>query len=83
MSDNNKPEEEYTVKSDSIIDTIKKIIHEGNVRKITVRKKNGDIIVSIPVSVSLVGLWLLPYFTIIGAALAVLTECKITVERDK
>jgi hypothetical protein len=81
MEDDNK-QEEYNVKSSDVIETLKKLLREGNIRKITVRKKNGDVIASLPITFGLIGVMVAPFLALVGAAAALLTECKITVERD-
>lgn len=73
-------EEEYKVKGKDILKLIKKLIREGNVAKITV-KKEDEIIVNIPVNAMAVGLVLLPFASIIAATVALAVDCTIQVQR--
>jgi len=73
--------ESFFVKGEELLQKIKGLIAEGNVRKIIISDKAGKEIMSFPVNVGLVGILLAPIFAAVGAAAALLTECSITVER--
>lgn len=62
---------------------VKELIQEGNVTKISITDKNDKEIMSFPVNVGLLGLVFAPIFAAIGALAAMITECKITVERKQ
>ena len=62
---------------------LKELIHEGNVRRVTIKDKSGKTIVVIPVTVGVVGALLVPPLVVVGAIAALVTECTITVERTK
>jgi hypothetical protein len=64
-----------------IIDTIKKLIHEGNVRRITI-KQDGHTIAEFPLSFGVVGAALAPSLAAVGAIAALVAECTIEIERD-
>ena len=67
-------------KGGQIIDTIKKLVHEGNVRKITI-KQDGQTIAEFPLTFGVVGAIMAPALAAIGAIAALVTECTIEVER--
>ncbi len=73
--------EEYTVQSDDLVKKIKELIHEGNVSKIIVKKENGETLLEMPLSVGVVGTILVPWMAAIGVIAALVTRCKIIVER--
>ncbi|WP_353131258.1 DUF4342 domain-containing protein [Parapedobacter pyrenivorans] len=75
--------ESFFVKGEELLQKIKDIVAEGNVRKIILSDKSGKEIMSFPVTVGVVGLLLAPLLAAIGAAAALLTECTITVERNE
>lgn len=78
-----KQQEEFKVEGKKVVGKVKELIKEGNVRKITVKDKKGKIILALPVTAGVVGAILLPPLVVIGAVAALLTECTITVQREK
>jgi len=77
-----KKEETFTVTGDSLLKKVKELINEGNIRKITIKDKNGKTIFIVPLTLGVVGAVLAPVLAGIGAIAALLTECSITVERE-
>jgi Domain of unknown function (DUF4342) len=63
----------------NIIDTIKRVVHEGNIRKISV-KQDGRVVAEFPLTFGVVGAALAPALAAIGAITALLTDCTIEVE---
>ncbi len=78
-----KTQEEFKVEGKKVVGRVKALIKEGNVRKITVKDSKGKIILSLPVTAGVIGAVLLPPLVILGAVAAFLTECTITVQREK
>jgi len=78
-----KQQEEFKVEGKKVVSKIKALIKEGNVRKITVKDNKGKIILSLPVTAGVIGAILLPPLIVIGGIAALLTECTITVQREK
>lgn len=76
-------EEEFRVTGDELLAKVKELIREGNVRKITIRDKDGKTIVEFPLTIGVVGTVFLPMFAAIGTLAALLTECTISVIREK
>lgn len=75
--------ETFIVNGENLLKKIKEIIAEGNVTKISILDKSGKEIMSFPVTIGVVGVVFAPIFAAIGALAALLTECKITVEKRK
>jgi hypothetical protein len=69
------------VMADNLLKTAKDLINEGNVRRITVKDKDGRVVASFPVSVGVVGALLAPALVALGALSAVMTECTLSVEK--
>jgi uncharacterized protein DUF4342 len=69
-----------TAKGGEIVETIKKLIHEGNVRKISI-SQDGHVIAEFPLTLGVVGAALAPPLAAIGAIAALVTDCTIEVER--
>ena len=78
-----KTQEEFKVEGKKVVSRVKALIKEGNVRKITVKDSKGKIILSLPVTAGVIGAILLPPLIVVGAIAALLTECTITVQREK
>lgn len=75
--------EEFKVNGEDLLKKVKSIIAEGNVRKITVKNKEGKSIVELPLTVGVVGAALAPLLAAVGAIAALVTECTIVVEREE
>ena len=77
-----RPEEreEWQVKGEDLVATFKKLLHEGNVRRIIV-KHEGETAVEIPLTVGVVGTLLAPWLAAVGAMGALLTNCTVEVVR--
>jgi hypothetical protein len=73
--------EVFTVAADKIVDKIKTIITEGNVRRITIKNDKGTTLVVIPLTVAVIGTVLAPVLAAVGALAALVTRCTIVVER--
>lgn len=74
--------ESFKVAADQLVDTIKQIIHEGNVRRVII-KQDGRTVVEFPITVGVIGTVFAPMLAAAGALAAVLTECTLEVERTK
>jgi len=74
--------EEFKVAGDQLVDTVKKLIEEGNARRITIKNREGKVIVEVPLTIGVVGVALAPMLAALGAVAGLLTECTVAVERD-
>ncbi len=73
--------EEYSVSSDSLIERVKELLHEGNVTRIIVKNEKGNVLLEIPATVGVIGVVLAPWLAALGAIAALATNCKIVVEK--
>ncbi|HRV33956.1 MAG TPA: DUF4342 domain-containing protein [Anaerovoracaceae bacterium] len=65
-----------------MIDAIKDAIRKGNVTKITIKKKDGEILLNLPVSIGIIGTVLFPWAAV-GATIAAFgTKCTIELLKD-
>ena len=69
------------VMAEDMLKTVKEVIREGNVRRITVKDKDGKVIASFPLAVGVIGVVVAPVLAAIGALSAVLTECTLSIEK--
>jgi len=73
--------EDIKVKGEQLVSKTKEILKEGNVRKISIKDKDGNTILSLPLTVGVIGAVLAPFLAAVGAVAALLTECTISVEK--
>lgn len=73
--------EEYTVSGDELVHKVKQIVHEGNIRRISIKTEGGNTLLEFPLTVGVVGVVLLPMWAALGAAAALITDCTIAVEK--
>ena len=72
--------ESVKIEGGQLLDHVRHIIREGNVRRIRVRQ-NGSVVAEFPLTVGVVGTVFAPVLAAIGALAALLTECSIEIER--
>ena len=72
--------EEFQVMGEDLVATVKRLLHESNVRRIIIKHEDHTVI-EIPLSVGLIGTLLVPWLAAIGAISTVLTHCTVEVER--
>ncbi|HSP56473.1 MAG TPA: DUF4342 domain-containing protein [Dehalococcoidia bacterium] len=74
--------ETFQLQGGQILEKVRQLIHEGDVRRITV-KQRGHIVAEFPLTVGVVGAIFAPILAAIGALTALLADCTIEVERAK
>jgi hypothetical protein len=72
--------EEFKVMGEDLVATVKNLVHESNVRRISI-KHEGQTVLEIPLTVGLIGTFLAPWLAAVGAISAVLTNCTLEVVR--
>jgi hypothetical protein len=78
MSDTCK--ESFKVAGQQLVDAMKKLLHEGNVRRVII--KHGDhTIAEFPLTIGVIGAVLAPVLAAVAAIAAVVNECTVEVER--
>lgn len=73
--------EEFRIKGEAVIAKVKEILHEGNVRRITIKNEEGNTLIEIPLTFGVVGVLLLPVWAAIGAIAALAANLTIVVEK--
>ena len=74
--------ETFNIDGEQLLNKVKELIAEGNIRKITITDKSGKELMSFPLTVGVVGALVVPVLAAIGAVAALIGECSITVERE-
>ncbi|MBI3739198.1 MAG: DUF4342 domain-containing protein [Chloroflexi bacterium] len=75
--------EEFKVNGEELLARIKKLIHEGNIRRIIIKDKDGKTVMEIPMTLGVVGTLIAPQLAAIGAIAALLTEATVVVEKSE
>ncbi len=73
--------EEFSVSASNLVDRVKELLHEGNVTRIIVKDEKGKPLLEIPATVGVIGAVLAPWLTALGVIAALVTNCRIVVER--
>jgi hypothetical protein len=74
--------ETFDVKSSHLVEKVKELVREGNVRRITINDSTGQTVLEIPVTVGVVGVLVAPALAAIAALAALVADYSIEVERD-
>jgi hypothetical protein len=83
MSEEKVRTEEFQVNGDELIAKIKELIHEGNVRRVSIRNEDGRTLIDIPLTVGVVGAILVPQLAALGAIAALVTHGTIVIEKEQ
>ncbi len=81
MSEGKVRTEEYQVSGDALVAKVKELVHEGNIRRISIKNEEGKSLIEVPLTLGVVGALLLPVWAAIGAIAALVTNCTIVVEK--
>ncbi len=78
--------EEFAVSGGELLDKVKGLLREGNVRRIFIKNADGDVLLEIPltagVAVTAIAAAVSPVLVAVGAIAALLTQGTIGVERQ-
>ncbi len=83
MNEQKTFQEEIKVTGQQLVETVKKLIHEGNIRHIFIKNEKGDTLLEIPVTFATAGAILMPILAALGAIAALVTKCTIVVVKVK
>jgi repressor of nif and glnA expression len=75
--------EEMKVMGRDLVDKVKSLVHEGNVRRIILKDEKGQTFLELPLSVAAVGVLAVPVLAGLGAIAALVANFTVVVERVK
>lgn len=75
--------QEFSVTGGQVVEFLKKVLHEGNIRRVVLKDESGKTLLEIPVTIGVVGVVLLPVWAAIGAAAALVAKMTIVIEKDE
>jgi hypothetical protein len=81
MSEEKFRTEEFRVDGEELVTRIKKLVNEGNIRRIIIKNKEDKVIFEIPLTFGVVGALIAPQLAALGAIAALLTEATVVVEK--
>jgi uncharacterized protein DUF4342 len=73
--------EEFKVRGKDLVDKIKSLVHEGNVRRIILKDEKGQTFLEIPLTVAALGAIAAPVLAGLGAIAALVANFTLVVER--
>jgi len=73
--------EQFRISGDELLAKVRELVHEGNVRRITIKNEDGHTLIELPLTFGVIGAALLPVWAAVGAIAALATHCSIVVER--
>jgi competence protein ComGC len=73
--------EEFQIDGDQLVAKIKELLHEGNIRRITIKDDKGQTLIEIPLTIGVVGVVLLPVVAAVGAIAVLVAKCTIVLEK--
>lgn len=74
--------EEFKVSGGKLIQKLKDIIKEGNVRRVVLKNPQGRTLLDMPLTAGVVGAALLPFWAAVGAVAVLATDYTVLIERD-
>ena len=78
-----KNTEEFVVNGEEVIGKIKELINQGNIRRIIIKDMDDKVLIELPLTVGVVIAVLAPVLAAVGALAAIVTKCKIIVEKKE
>jgi len=73
--------EEVKVQAQDLVEKVKQLIHEGNVRRVIIRDDHGATFMEVPLSVATLGVIAAPVLAAVGAIATALSHFTVVVER--
>ena len=73
--------QEFKMRGDTLLAKLKELVHEGDIRRITIKNEDGHTLIEIPLTLGVVGALLLPVWAAVGAIAALAASLTIVVER--
>lgn len=73
--------EQHKVTGEKLLQTVKRLVHEGNVRRIIIKDEAEHTIIEVPLTIGVVGALFLPALVAIGAIAALTADFTLEIER--
>lgn len=73
--------EEFEVKGKELVEKVKQVVHEGNVRRVIIKNEKKETIVEFPLTIGVVGAVVAPMLAAVAAIAALVGKCTVEVEK--
>jgi hypothetical protein len=73
--------EEFKVSGEKLLGKVKELLHEGNIRRISIKNETGETIIELPLTIGAIGVVLAPMLAAVGTIAALVANCTIVVEK--
>jgi hypothetical protein len=73
--------EEFKLHGDEILNKLKELLHQGNIRRIILKDESGKTFLEIPLTVGVVGAIVIPVWAAIGAVAALVSKLTVVIEK--
>ena len=73
--------EKFEVAGEDLVEKVKSLLHEANVRRIIIKNQEGKTVFEVPCSIGVIGAVLVPILAALGAIAALAMRYTIIVER--
>lgn len=73
--------EEIKVAGDQVLQKVRELVHEGNVRRIIIKNDEGRTLLEVPLTLGVVGAVMAPVWAALGALAALAADLRIVVEK--
>lgn len=74
--------EEFKVSGGKLVERLKAVVKEGNVRRIVLRNPQGRVLLDLPLNAGIAGAALLPFWAAVASVAVLATDYTVLVERD-
>jgi len=81
MTDEKVTKEEIKVTGEALLGTVRELVHEGNVRRITIKNDEGRTLIEVPLTLGVIGAILVPVWAALGAIAALAANLTIVIEK--
>ena len=86
MSEEKGRVEEFELSGDQLVAKVKQLLHEGNIRRISLQTEEGKTLIEVPLTMGVAGAavvsLVVPVWAAIGAIAALVADLRIIVERE-
>jgi repressor of nif and glnA expression len=71
---------EFKVSGSDLLEKMKELVHQGNVRHILIKNEAGKTLIEIPLTMGILGVALVPVYAAVAAIAALAVKCTIEVK---
>ena len=75
--------EEFKVAGGKVVEKLRALIKEGNVRRVMLKNPQGRVLLDMPLNAGLMGVALMPFWAAVATVVVAAADYSIVIERDK